>query len=89
MSLPLHYLKFGECVQGFDRSRDETTAFIHEHGDGDGLQFAQEYFEALCLLLEKGQFDILDHFIDTASGRWRYECDPSGHTVFFNTWRCG
>ena len=58
----VHYLKFGERFQSFDRDLDATTTYIREHFGGDGLAFAKRYFETLCLLPEKGQFDILGHF---------------------------
>jgi len=58
----VHYLKFGPSFQSFDRNLEETAAFIRDRFGGDGPAFARTYFETLCRLPEKGQFDILGHF---------------------------
>ena len=58
----LHYLEIDGRILGFDRGFDETIAYVRENFGGDGLQFAKRYFETLCRLPEKGDFDILGHF---------------------------
>lgn len=78
----LHYLEIDGRILGFDRKLDEVQTYIREHFGGDGLAFAKQYFETLCHLPEKGNFDILGHFdvltknnelghfIDTADPRY-------------------
>lgn len=58
----VHYLEFEGRFLGFDRGLDETIAYVRENFGGDGLQFSKRYFETLCQLPEKGNFDILGHF---------------------------
>jgi len=58
----VHYLKLDGQVCGFDRSLAAVTAYVQDHFGGDGLQFAKTYFETVCHLPEKAQFDILGHF---------------------------
>ncbi len=57
-----HYMEFDGQILGFDRNLDETLAYIQTHFDGDGMRFAKRYYEELCRLPEKGDFDILAHF---------------------------
>ncbi len=58
----LHYLDFDGQILGFDRGLGETLAYVREHFGGDGLGFAKKYFETLCQLPEKRDFDIIAHF---------------------------
>ena len=58
----VHYLKFGDRIHGFDRNLQNTTAYIQEHFGGDGMRFARQYFDTLCLLPQKHPFEILGHF---------------------------
>jgi len=58
----VHYLDFDGKVLGFDRKLEEVQAYIREHFAGDGMAFAEKYFDTLCHLPEKGNFDILGHF---------------------------
>ena len=58
----LHYLDFDGRVLGFDRALDPVMAYVRDHFGGNGLEFAKRYFETLCHLPEKGDFDILGHF---------------------------
>ncbi len=58
----LHYLDIDGRILGFDRKLDEVQTYVREHFAGDGMAFAEKYFEILCHLPEKGDFDILGHF---------------------------
>ena len=78
----VHYLDCGGEIVGFDRGLRETVELINTHFDGDGLKFAEKYFETVMALPEKRSFDIVGHFdvlaknnekghfIDTASERY-------------------
>lgn len=58
----VHYLDFEGVILGFDRGLEETLAYVNINFGGDGLRFAQKYFETVARLPEKGSFDILGHF---------------------------
>ena len=58
----VHYLDFNGRILGFDRKLEEVQTYIREHFAGDGMAFAEKYFETLCRLPEKADFDILGHF---------------------------
>ena len=58
----LHYMDFGDKILGFDRKLDEVQAYVRNNFGGDGMAFAEKYFEILTHLPEKGNFDILGHF---------------------------
>ena len=58
----VHYLDFGGNVLGFDRGLGETLDYVNANFGGDGLKFAEKYFETVASLPEKGKFDIIGHF---------------------------
>lgn len=58
----VHYLDCGDTVATFDGGLESTVAYINTHFGGDGLRFAQRYFETLARLPERGRFDIIGHF---------------------------
>ena len=58
----VHYLRCDGGVFGFDRKLDETLTYVNEHFGGDGLKFAEKYFETVARLPERGNFDIIGHF---------------------------
>lgn len=58
----VHYLDFDGEILGFDRDLEQTLAYVQNHFDGDGLRFAQKYFETVARLPEKARFDIIGHF---------------------------
>ncbi len=58
----VHYLDFEGDKLGFDRGVEEVRAFVDSNFGGDGLKFAEKYFETLLLLPQKYNFDILGHF---------------------------
>lgn len=57
-----HYLKMDGAFYAFDRSAEEVKNLIDTVFDGDGLQFAKEYYKQLSTLPNYGKFDILAHF---------------------------
>ncbi len=75
-----HYLKRGNEYIAFDRSREEVQRIIREYFGGDGLKFAEAYYEEISHMPEYGKFDIVAHFdlvdkhpglVDTESPRYR------------------
>ena len=57
-----HYLMCnGECVP-FDRDLEHVRRVIDAYFEGDGMRYAQKYFETVALLPDYGKFDILGHF---------------------------
>lgn len=58
----VHYLKFVEGVFGFDGNLTRATTYVQDYFGGDGLAFAQKYYETIACLPEKGKIDILGHF---------------------------
>lgn len=58
----VHYLECDGKICGFDSGLKATCDYIKEHFDGNALAFAKKYYETLCLLPQKKQYDILGHF---------------------------
>lgn len=58
----VHYLDFDGNLLGFDRGLEETLDYVSANFGGDGLKFAEKYFETVASLPEKGNFDIIGHF---------------------------
>ena len=58
----VHYLNFDEEVLGFDRSLEETLAYVQKHFGGDGIRFAKEYYDMVASFPEKTAVDIIGHF---------------------------
>ena len=58
----VHYLKIGNGYVGFDRSSDEVRRVINTYFDGNGMAYAQAYYQALAELPSYGKFDIVGHF---------------------------
>ena len=58
----VHYLECDGGIFGFDRKLDETVTYVQNNFGGDGLKFAEKYFETLSRLPERGNFDIIGHF---------------------------
>lgn len=58
----VHYLDIGGKILGFDRGLKETLQYVEENFGGDGISFAEKYFETVSRLPSRGDFDILGHF---------------------------
>ena len=58
----VHYLKCNETIVTFDRGLEETLDYVNVNFGGDGLKFAETYFETVARLPEKKRFDIIGHF---------------------------
>ena len=58
----VHYLEFDGIPRGFDRKLQPTLEFLQTYFAGDGLAFAEKYFETVARLPEKAKIDILGHF---------------------------
>ena len=58
----VHYLLMDGQHIGFDRSARVVKAVIDEHFGGNGLLYAQKYYETLALLPQYGNIDIIGHF---------------------------
>ena len=58
----VHYLKKGDTYLGFDRDAATVKAIIDNHYDGDGMKYAEAYYEAMCELPKHGRFDIIGHY---------------------------
>lgn len=58
----VHYLDFSGKVLGFDRGLEDTLTYLNENFNGDGLKFAEKYFETVASLPKKTDFDIIGHF---------------------------
>ena len=58
----VHYLDIGGRIVSFDWDLERTLAYVRDYFDGSDIRFAKKYFETLCRLPEKGNFDILGHF---------------------------
>ena len=59
----VHYLDLAGKKIGFDRGAEEVNDLIRRHFGGDGLKFAEKYFETLILLPQKQHIEILGHFV--------------------------
>lgn len=57
----VHYLDFDGEILGFDRGLQETIDYVNSHFGGNGMKFAQKYYETVCRLPERG-VDIVGHF---------------------------
>lgn len=57
----VHYLDINGSILGFDRGLQETREYINANFGGDGLTFAEKYYETVARLPEK-RVDILGHF---------------------------
>lgn len=57
----VHYLDFDGKILPFDRSFEETKAYIENNFGGNGMAFAEKYFETVARLPEKHP-DIIGHF---------------------------
>lgn len=58
----VHYLDIDGKKVGFDRGIKEVEEFVNHHFDGNGLRFAENYFETVLLLPQKLKVDIVGHF---------------------------
>ena len=58
----VHYLNFDGEILGFDKKLEPVLAFLQERFGGNGMAFAEKYYETVARLPEKGNFDILGHF---------------------------
>ena len=58
----VHYLDYNGSILTFDRSLEKTVEYVNENFGGDGLAFAETYFETVARLPEKADFDIIGHF---------------------------
>ena len=58
----VHCLDCDGGIASFDYSLEQTIEYVRRYFGGDGMRFAQGYFETLARLPEKKNFDILGHF---------------------------
>ena len=58
----VHYLDCNGNIVTFDRGLLETLDYVNANFGGDGLKFAEKYFETVARLPEKNGFDIIGHF---------------------------
>lgn len=58
----VHYIRKGDCVIDFDVSADGVRDIIDRFYDGQGMQFAREYYEELARLPQSIVPDIVGHF---------------------------
>ncbi len=58
----VHYLDINGKKVGFDRDVRQVEALVDTYFHGDGLAFAERYFETLLLLPQKRKMDIVGHF---------------------------
>lgn len=58
----VHYLKLGDEIVGFDRTKEEILRIIDTYFDGNGMKFAQSYYKHLAMLPQYGEFDVIGHF---------------------------
>lgn len=58
----VHYLNIDGKILGFDRSLDETIAYVKDNFNGNGLKFAEKYYQTVATLPTKRKFDIIGHF---------------------------
>ena len=57
-----HYLKIGSEIVGIDRDADTVANVINTYFGGNGLKYAEAYYEGTTHLHEYGDFDIIGHF---------------------------
>ena len=58
----VHYLKKNNAYLDFDLGINEVRKIIDEYFNGNGMQFAKEYYEALARMPERVVPDIVGHF---------------------------
>ena len=58
----VHYLKVGDRLVGFDRGLQETLDYVRDNFGGNGMAFAEKYYETVAQLPKMGNFDIIGHF---------------------------
>ena len=58
----VHYLELEGKPCGFDRSLQDVQDYLATHFDGNGLAFAEKYFETLSQMPERHSVDIIGHF---------------------------
>ncbi len=59
----VHYLKIDGKYVGFDRREYGLVKnVIDTYFDGNGIEFAKEYYKSIATLPEYGDFDIIGHF---------------------------
>jgi len=58
----VHYFNLNGEYVGFDRSQDEVKRVIDTYFGGNGLLYAQKYYEEIERLPQYGKFDIIGHF---------------------------
>lgn len=58
----VHCLDINGKTLPFDRGYAETLDYINNNLDGNGLAFAEKYYETVARLPERGKFDIIGHF---------------------------
>lgn len=80
----VHYLDCNGNIETFDCGLEETLDYIRKNFSGNGLAFAEKYFETAAQLPQKDNFDIVGHFdlitknndagrfIDTSSKEYLY-----------------
>lgn len=57
----VHYLHLNGELLGFDRNLSATQAYLADNFGGDGMKFAEKYFETVSLLPQR-KVDIVGHF---------------------------
>lgn len=57
-----HYLKINGEIVGIDRDADTVKSVIDTYFGGNGLRYAEAYFEGTTHLHEYGDFDIVGHY---------------------------
>ena len=58
----VHYLKINGEYVGFDRNAATVGRVIDTYFGGDGMKYAQAYYETLATLPERGKIDVIGHF---------------------------
>jgi len=58
----VHYLKIDDKYVGFDRAAATVKNVIDTYFDGDGMKYAQKYYETVAQLPDFGKIDIVAHF---------------------------
>ena len=58
----VHYLELDGKLCGFDRCLQDIFQYLDSHFNGNGLAFAEKYFETVTQLPERHPVDIIGHF---------------------------
>lgn len=58
----VHYLNLGGERVGFDKSADAVRQLIDSRFDGNGMKFAEKYYQTVSELPRFADFDIIGHF---------------------------